>query len=106
METKFTKEEKYVRAKKRVEELKGFYIHFGVYILVNLFLSIRNIYEGIEDGEELSSLLFDVDLYWVWIFWGVGLFSHAMKVFSAKFFLGGNWEERKIKEYMDNNDKV
>lgn len=105
METKFTKEEKYLRAKKRVEELKGFYIHLGVYILVNLFLSIRKIYEGLEDGESFIDIVFDLDMYWVWIFWGVGILSHSMKVFSARFFLGNNWEERKIREFMGNKDK-
>ena len=30
---------KYLRAKKRVEKIKGFYVHFAIYILVNLFLS-------------------------------------------------------------------
>lgn len=32
------RDEKYLRAKKRVENLKAFYIHLTVYILVNLML--------------------------------------------------------------------
>ena len=34
---------KYQRAKKRVEALRGFYIHLGVYIVVNLLLFLINI---------------------------------------------------------------
>lgn len=32
------RDENYLRAKKRVENLKAFYIHLTVYILVNLML--------------------------------------------------------------------
>jgi hypothetical protein len=34
---------KHQRAKKRVKALRGFYVHFGVYLLVNLFLFLLNI---------------------------------------------------------------
>ena len=35
----FTEEHKYLLAKKRVEKIKGFYIHLAVYIGVNIFIS-------------------------------------------------------------------
>ena len=34
----FRKEEAYLRAKKKVDALIGFYWHFAVYIVVNMFL--------------------------------------------------------------------
>ncbi len=34
--------EKYLRAKKRVENLKAFYIHLAVYLLVNVMLFVLN----------------------------------------------------------------
>ena len=34
---------RYEKAKKRVEELKGFYSHLGVYLLVNTALFLINI---------------------------------------------------------------
>ena len=37
------RDEVYLRAKKRMENLKAFYIHLTVYILVNLMLFIINI---------------------------------------------------------------
>lgn len=37
------RDENYLRAKKRVENLKAFYIHLTVYILVNLMLFFINI---------------------------------------------------------------
>ena len=38
-----TNESKYQQAKERVAALRGFYIHLGVYVLVNLVLFFRNI---------------------------------------------------------------
>ncbi|MGK0414076.1 MAG: hypothetical protein ACJA1B_002296, partial [Polaribacter sp.] len=35
----FKEEHKYLLAKKRVEKIKGFYIHLVVYIIVNIFIS-------------------------------------------------------------------
>jgi len=46
--------------------------------------------------------------YWVTIFWGIGIFLHASKVFILKDkFFGKEWEEKKIKEMMEkeNNSK-
>ena len=37
---KFDKE-KYNRAKKRVDELKGFYIHLAIYVVINTFILIN-----------------------------------------------------------------
>ncbi len=37
------RDENYLRAKKRVENLKAFYIHLALYILVNLMLFFINI---------------------------------------------------------------
>jgi len=80
-----------LKAKKRVKDVKGFYIHLIVYICVNSFFIIIN-------------LLNDKDGYW-FIFpllgWGIGLFSHAAGTFNFIPFLNKDWENRKIKQYMD-----
>ena len=39
MQRDFTQEQSYIRAKKRVKAIKGFYVHFIVYVLVNIFIS-------------------------------------------------------------------
>ncbi|WP_202080842.1 2TM domain-containing protein [Caldalkalibacillus salinus] len=83
-------DERYLRAKKKVENLKGFYIHSTVYILVNIMLFFINFFTF--EGE------------WWFIFplmgWGVGLTVHGLVTFASGFF-GEGWEERKIQEYMD-----
>lgn len=105
MDPKISKEERYLRARKRVDELKSFYIHFGVYISINLFISGRQVYRDLEDGFTLTESLTEINTYWIWIFWGIGVCFHALKVFGSQFFLGRNWEDKKIKEFMEKNKK-
>lgn len=85
------------RAKKQVEELKGFYIHLVIYIAVNTFILI-NIY--------LRS-----DNFWEWGHfvtlgaWGIGLAFHAFKVFDFNPIFGKKWEEKQIQKYIEEDKK-
>ena len=77
----------YFRAKKRVEELKGFYGNLISYCCVIPFLIFIN-------------LKFSPQFHWFWfsaIGWGFGLVMHALQVFGY----GKNWEERKIQEILE-----
>ncbi len=77
-------------ARKRVKELKEYYSHLASYISVNLFLIILNLILTPQFFWALFSLLG----------WGIGLFSHTVKVFGL-FGLGGqDWETQKVKELM------
>jgi len=89
------------RAKKRVEDLKGFYGHLISYIAVNTFISTMKIVNDMGDGVSFSDAFFDFGTFAVWLFWGIGLFFHGAKVFSYNPFFGKNWEERQIQKYMD-----
>jgi hypothetical protein len=97
---------KYLRAKKRVEKIKGFYIHFGVYIIVNVLLSGIIIY-GLtyDDGDTYGEAFSNFGTYSTWVFWGIGVFFHWLGVFGFNSILGKNWEEKKLKEMMD-KDKI
>ena len=88
-------DEKYERAKKRVEEIKGFYTHLIVYVCVNIGLVIINLVTS------PGALWF----YWPLLGWGLGLFFHGMGVFVFPKFPGKQWEERKIKEVMEKMDE-
>lgn len=94
-------EKKYLRAKKRIEEIKKFYKHLMVYLVVNLFISFFKIKDYMEDGDSLIETLSYFDVYIVWVIWGFFLLLNAVKTFNANVFLGSDWEERKIKEYMN-----
>ena len=76
--------------RKRVKKLKGFYVHLGIYVLVNVSLIIIN-------------LLISPGFFWA-IFpllgWGIGVGAHAVGLFGL-FGMGGKaWEERKVRELM------
>lgn len=85
--TNFNEDTAYFRAKKRVEELKGFYgnlISYCCVIPILIFINLR----------------FSPQFQWFWFSaagWGFGVTMHAFKVFGY----GHNWEERKIKEILD-----
>jgi hypothetical protein len=92
-----TNDERYNLAYRRVKRIKGFYSHLIIYILVNIFILIPSTNQGIFGNEE----------FWRWdnfsttLFWGIGLAIHAISVFGRDLFFSVNWEERKIKEYME-----
>ena len=86
---------KYQKAKKRVKAIKGFYIHFVIYILVNLFLFLLNIIIS------PAILWFLVSL----LGWGIGVIAHALSVFGSGRLFGADWEEKKIREIMEKEEK-
>ncbi len=98
---------RYARAKKRVEKIKGFYVHFSVYVVVNLFLSGIIIY-GLtyDEGDSYSDAFSNFGVYSTWIFWGIGVFFHWLGVFGFNSVLGKNWEARKLKEIMDREEQM
>ncbi len=89
------------RARKRVEELKGFYVHFAVYIMVNIFISTTKIVHNLGDGEGFGESFWNFGTFAVWLIWGIGIFFHGLKVFSRNIFFGKDWEERQIRKYME-----
>lgn len=94
MKTFYTEEEKYRRAKKRVDAIKGFYSNLLSYCLVIPFLFFINYMTSPN--------------YW-WFFWpmlgwGIGLVFHGFGVFGHNLIFGKDWEDRKIKELMDKNN--
>ncbi len=89
METQnnYTENNAYYRAKKRVEELKGFYGNLTAYCTVIPILAFIN---------------FTTDSRFLWFFfpmlgWGMGLTFHGLSVFGYS----KSWEEKKINEIMN-----
>ena len=82
----YSEKNAYYKAKKRVEELKGFYgnlISYCIVIPILVFINLR----------------FSPQFQWFWFSaggWGFGLTMHAFKVFGYS----SNWEERKIQEIL------
>lgn len=95
LDTNTFENNKYVRAVERVEKLKEFYQNLASYVLVIPFLIFIN-------------LRFSPQFQWFWfpmIGWGIGVVFHFLDVNNYKVFLGKDWEERKIREIMEEDEK-
>ena len=80
----------YIKASKRVKELKGFYGNVTSYCLVIPFLIFVNLYTA-------------PNYHWFWwpmFGWGIGVASHALQVFG----IGKNWEENQIRKIMEKDE--
>ncbi|WP_461754606.1 histidine kinase [Myroides sp. LJL115] len=88
-----TEPELILEAKKKVEKIKAFYSHLTVFIMTNLFLVGLNL---LTSPEFLWSLI-------VMFFWAIILVAQFMKVNNYSFFLGDNWEEKQIDQYIKEN---
>lgn len=85
--------ERYQRAKKQVEEIRGFYGNLIAFIVTNIFF----LYINLKYSPEY------LWFFWPMLGWGFGLFFHAMKAFNYTPFLGKDWEQKKLKEFMEND---
>ena len=91
IESKSNFDETYVRARKRVEELKEFYYSLISYCLVIPFLIF------------IWYTFTPNTIQWFWfpmLGWGMGLSFHAYKVYVNDGVLGNGWEKRKIEKFM------
>ena len=91
-ETNNYSDEKYLRAKERITEVKEFYAKLLRSTLLIVFLAALNYYTN--------------EWRYMWFLWaafgiGIGLVTKGVKVFGVNPFLSKNWEERKIKEFME-----
>jgi sensor histidine kinase YesM len=86
----YSENDSYQRAKKRVEQLKGFYGNLISYCCVVPILIFVN-------------LTYMPEFHWFWfsaLGWGFGLSMHAFQTFGY----GANWEEKKIREILEKED--
>ena len=79
------------RARKRVEDVKGFYIHLGIYLIVNTALFVLNM---VTNPDHLW-------FYWPLIGWGIGLAIHGFSLVMEGRVFGPEWEEREVQKLID-----
>lgn len=96
--------ERYVRAQKRVEEIKKFYKHLAFYLIVNFIFIGRRIYKDISYGDSFFEAFTDIDNYGFFFWWGIFLIFHAAKTFGFPNLFNKDWEDRKIKEYLEGEE--
>jgi len=88
----YISDKRYQKAKERVESIKGFYGNLTAYCIVIPFLIWLN----------FKSTSFPWAIFPA-LGWGFGLLMHGMEAYSYNPLWGKNWEEKKIKELMDND---
>jgi hypothetical protein len=81
---------KYIRAKKHVDEIKGFYANLVAYCVIIPFLIFLNYRTSWEYQW----------FYYPMFGWGLGVVIQGFMVFGY----GSNWEDGKIREIMDKDD--
>ena len=88
----FNENTSYLRAKERVEKLKGFYGNFASYCVVIPVLIIINLNSS-------------HNFQWFWfpmLGWGLGVLFHAFETFGY----GKSWEEKKIQEILNKQNNT
>ena len=83
---------KYQRAQERVKKIKEFYGNLTAYLIIIPFLAFINYRTT---GFGIPWIIFPV------IGWGIGVVFHASEAFGYHPILGKNWEEKKIRQYMN-----
>lgn len=101
----FNQDSTYTRAKYKVEKLKRFYKHLAAYIIVNSLIFGVKIIKNFNFDNSISELWLDINFYGLWFIWGIGLAFHAFCVFGADHLFGKNWEQNKIKQFMDEDER-
>lgn len=96
-------ESKYARAKKRVDEIKSFYRHLKVFLVINgmFYLFKLGVFNSLMPEWLTSEPQF---FNWVNInvaIWGVILAIHFIYIYRNKIPFLKRWEERQIKKIMD-----
>jgi len=86
---------KYAIAQDRVKAEKEFYSNLTAYVIIIPFLFFVNY---MSNGLDFLWFLFPM------IGWGIGVLFHYMDAFEKNPLFSKRWEERKIKEFL-NNDK-
>ena len=89
MSQQMSEEEIYQQARKIVEEKKGFYIHFAIYICVNIMLIII----WATTGGGFPWFVFPLGG------WGIGILFHFLGVFAFSKQTG--WDRRQVEKEME-----
>ncbi|WP_348680247.1 2TM domain-containing protein [Flavobacterium coralii] len=81
----------YERARKKVKDIKGFYVNLMCYCIVIPILIFLNLY-------------YTPQYYWFlfsMIGWGSGLLIHGLAAFGYMPFMSREWEEKKLKKFLE-----
>ncbi|MBJ2172741.1 2TM domain-containing protein [Aureibaculum sp. A20] len=87
----YIEDKRYLKAKERVEKIKAFYSNLTSYLIVIPILA----YINFRGGGGFPWVIFPA------LGWGFGLLMHGMETYGYNPLLGKDWEDRKVREFMD-----
>lgn len=86
--------------RRRVHRIAEFYRHAFVYVLVISALWAINASMYWQDGG-LPTRWYAWWAIWPTFGWGIGLLTHGLSVLPFWNFFSQDWEDKKVKEYME-----
>ncbi len=100
---------KYDKAKKRVKEIKAFYSHIWIFIIVTTLIYITRFLIlpkiGILPQEEGFIDWLNLNTYLLPALWALGIAIHGVTVYRKKFKVLKSWEQRKIQELIQKEEE-
>lgn len=113
------KQSRFRRAKNRIEQIKGFYRHLSLYVVINTVLLIgkTNVYAFFTTRGFSNQGFFDWlewNIFLTPVLWGIGLLIHGIFVYRYKPLsikqlkpkALKDWEENQIQKYMEKNNRT
>jgi len=89
----YIEDKRYEKAKERVEQIKGFFGNLTAYCIVIPILIVINY-----NTTSFPWAIFPA------LGWGFGVTAHGLEAFGYNPLFGRNWEERKMREFMDDEN--
>nr|WP_299389194.1 2TM domain-containing protein [Allomuricauda sp.] len=98
----------YQKAQKRVRQIRGFYTHIVVFLVVTLimYLTKASTMSLIIEKSDIHEIGFENYLHWqywtITISWVAVLLIQGIKLYGRPLI--SKWEQRKIQEFMDQDN--
>jgi len=81
----------YKKVALKVEKNLSFYIHLTIYLMVNLFLFLINLFTSPEKWW----------FYWPLFGWGIGIFFHYINTFAPLHGWLWRWKKKEIRKILE-----
>ena len=101
MDNDLSKQRHFREANKRLMLIKNFYMRLCVYCTVNIFLFIVWMYDPY-----VASNFWIPTCFFTTVVAGLLVMANAINLYGKKYILPKKWEERKLKELMENSQSI